>query len=97
MSALKQLFLIIASSFSGRIVGTGFQLYAHIRYLRNIEDFDGYKRAMNNVHKKVPGGYNGSFVLQVSPADASPQPTSEHGMITSLLPLLALIFKRGFS
>lgn len=57
-------------------------MFAHVQYLKNIEDFDGYKRAMNNVHKKVPGGYNGRM-LQIALEDASPQPTSEHGMITS--------------
>lgn len=82
MSTLKQFLLVTVSALSGYFLGSGFQMFAHVQYLKNIEDFDGYKRAMNNVHKKVPGGYNGRM-LQIALEDASPQPTSEHGMITS--------------
>ena len=59
---------------------------AHLDYLRDIENPEGYKRAMENVQKKFPI-HRRSVVLtreyQISPDDASPQPTLEHGMITS--------------
>jgi len=80
MTVLKQVLLVTISALSGYVVGTGCLVFAHMRYLHNIENFDGYKRAMNNVHKIAPGGYNGP-VLQIY--NASPQPTSEHVDIPS--------------
>jgi hypothetical protein len=71
------------------MLGVAGQIYAHVNYLHNIENPDGHKRAMNNVQKIVPfRGINfmpfmRSRPYQISPDDASNQPTSEHGMVTS--------------
>ena len=62
------------------------QITVHLNYLHDIENPDGYKRAMENVQKILPIHHRRSVVLtrdyQISP-DAFPQATSEHGMITS--------------
>lgn len=66
------------------MLGVAGQIYAHVNYLHNIENPDGHKRAMNNVQKIVPfRGINfmpfmRSRPYQISPDDASNQPTSEH-------------------
>ena len=72
----------------GQTVGRVYQISAHLDYLHDIENPDGYKRAMENVQKILPV-HRRSIILtrdyQISPDDASSQPTLEHGMITSSL------------
>ena len=84
----KQVFIILATALTGRTVGKLRQLQVQADYLHDIENPDGYKRAMENVQKglglPVP---RERIVLRrlykISPDDVFPQPTSEHGMITS--------------
>lgn len=89
LSAPKQIFLFLGTALTGRALGRMRQLHLHVDYLHDIENPDGYKRAIENVQKKDPGFSvdKGGLILrrfyQISPDDASPQSTSENGMITS--------------
>lgn len=86
LSRLKQLSLFFGTAFTGQIAGKARQLSAHVNYLNDIENPDGYKRAMDNVQKNIPVIDRGVILArryQISSDDAFPQPTSAHGMITS--------------
>lgn len=84
MSGLKQLSLFSSTTLAGHIVGRVYQISAHATYLSDIENPDGYKRAMDNVQKIIPVHRGTTLVrqYQISPDNASFQPTSEDGMIT---------------
>lgn len=86
MSGLKQLSLFSGTTFTGHFVGMFRKISAHLDYLHDIEYPDGYRRAMENIQKNLPVQRR-NIVLernyQISQDDPSPQPTSEHGMITS--------------
>lgn len=85
MSGLRQLSLFSCTTLVGHIVGRVWQISEHAAYLSDIENPDGYKRAMDNVQKIIPVHRGTTLVrrYQISPDDASPQPTSEHGMVIS--------------
>lgn len=89
LSAQKQILLLVGTALTGRIVGRLQQIFAHANYLHDIENPDGYKRAMENVQKDIGIPVHKGFVIgrsyQISPDDTSPQTTPEHGMITSLV------------
>jgi hypothetical protein len=98
MSTLKQFFFLNCAASTGLIAGRAKDLYAHMQYLRSIENPDGYKRAMKNVQNNLGLPVSGLFlsrIYQISPDDAFPHLTSEHGMITS--PGLYLYISKGFS
>ena len=78
------MYLLLGSVTTGHISGKARQLYAHFDYLHDIENPDGYKRAIENVRKEIGLPIQKGLVIersyQISPNDAS---QSEHGMIFS--------------
>jgi len=86
LSAQKQIFLLLGTAITGRMVGKLRQISAHANYLHDIENPDGYKRAIENVQKDIGLPIHKGLVIgrsyQISPEDASPQ--LEHGFQLSL-------------
>jgi hypothetical protein len=86
MSVLKQLFLFTGTTFTGQFFGLYRKLSAHMDYLHDIENPDGYKRAMENVQKIIPIDRRSTIFArnyQISLDDVFPKATSENSMITS--------------
>ena len=86
-SVPKDFFYFLGIIAIGHTAGKFCQLEEHSKYLRDIEYPDGYKRAMENVKKNNGLPDHRGIILrrayQISSDNASPKPTSEHGMIAS--------------
>ena len=85
MSGLKQLSLISSTTLAGHFAGMAPRVHVHHVYLHDIENPDGYKRAMENIQKNLPVRSGHAILMryyQISPDDASPQPAPGLGMIT---------------
>ncbi|KAJ7269431.1 hypothetical protein B0H12DRAFT_1009634 [Mycena haematopus] len=69
-------FLITAGGWClGETLGKGLRVNAHFKYLRSIEDVNGFSRAMENIKRKV--GYTPGLIQLVKPlssADGEPAP-----------------------
>jgi hypothetical protein len=81
MSGLKQFSLFTSTTLTGQSFGLYRKLSAHMDYLHDIENPDGYKRAMENVQKIIPIDRRSTVFArnyQISPDDAFPKPTSEN-------------------
>ncbi|KAF7337496.1 hypothetical protein MSAN_02222600 [Mycena sanguinolenta] len=49
----------------GETLGKGFRVNAHLKYLRSLEDVNGFSRAMENIKRKV--GYTPGLIQLVKP------------------------------
>ncbi|KAF8807493.1 hypothetical protein BYT27DRAFT_7189565 [Phlegmacium glaucopus] len=83
LSAQKRIFVFLGTVLTGRMVGKLQQVSAHTNYLRDIENPDGYKRAMENIQKGLGLPVHRGLVIgrsyQISPDASSPQQISENG------------------